>query len=588
VSVLAPAAGRRPAGLAEGRPRTRWLPPAWAITALLGAAYLIAAPPSADLAAASYRSDLFGRLGFTLWDNGWYGGHHLPAYSVFAPALGWLIGPRLVAVLSLIGATALFAALIADRFPLRATRIAGAWFAVGASVALLSCRVPFDLGLAAGLGALLLAKRPRAVPAIALAAACSLASPVAGAFLALAAIAWAIALPPARLAVWLALAALAPIALLALAFPEGGFQPFVGSAFYPALAGVLLIAALIPPDGPLGEAPAPRTPGGAGASPPGARSGGRPAGRRVQARAGARTVRVLRTGALLYAAALVGAYLIRTPVGGNVDRLGALIAGPVAACLLAGGSVGEWRVRALVLLAPLLLYWQCNAPVADFRSAIADPAVNASYYGPLLRELRALGVGYDARPARIEVVPTADHWEARFLAPHIPIARGWERQLDNERNALFYGAAREPDAARYAGWLRAQAISLVALPDAQLDYSGRAEGRLLRGPTPPYLREVWRSRHWRLFAVLAPGPLATPPSQLVRLGADSFTLWAPRAGRYTVRVHFTPYWSVARGRGCVARAAGDWTALDAPRAGRVDVVIAFSLERVFDHGRRCG
>ena len=67
--------------------------PAWTITAVLGLVYVIAAPPSADLAAASYRSELFGRVGFTLWDNGWYGGHHLPAYSVLAPALGWLIGP---------------------------------------------------------------------------------------------------------------------------------------------------------------------------------------------------------------------------------------------------------------------------------------------------------------------------------------------------------------------------------------------------------------------------------------------------------------------------------------------------------------
>src|SRR5207244_6094378 len=46
--------------------------PAWSITAVLGLAYLITAPPSADLAAASYRSDLFGRLGLTVWDNGWY------------------------------------------------------------------------------------------------------------------------------------------------------------------------------------------------------------------------------------------------------------------------------------------------------------------------------------------------------------------------------------------------------------------------------------------------------------------------------------------------------------------------------------
>ena len=83
------------------------------------------------------------------------------------------------------------------------------------------------------------------------------------------------------------------------------------------------------------------------------------------------------------------------------------------------------------MLAPFLLYWQANAAVADFAAAASDPAVNASYYAPLLGELRALNVGYSRLSwARIEVVPTRDHWEARFLAPTSMIARGWERQLD--------------------------------------------------------------------------------------------------------------------------------------------------------------
>ena len=55
-----------------------------------GLVYVLAAPPSADLAAAGYRSELFARAGFTIWDNGWYGGHHLPAYSLLAPAFGAL------------------------------------------------------------------------------------------------------------------------------------------------------------------------------------------------------------------------------------------------------------------------------------------------------------------------------------------------------------------------------------------------------------------------------------------------------------------------------------------------------------------
>jgi len=520
--------------------------PAWAITAGFALAYVIAAPPSPDLAAASYRSSLFSSAGFTLWDNSWYGGHHLLAYSVIAPALGALIGPQPLAALSMVAATALFAALIDGLFPARAVRIAAVWFALGASVSLLSSRVPFDLGLAVGLTALLLAQRKHMAGALAMSVLTSLASPVAGAFLALAFLAWALA-RAGRARVWraaLAVAALAPIALLMLAFPEGGTQPFVASAFYPDLAGVLVIGALVQP-----------------------------------------RQRTLRLGVALYALALIGSYAVPSAVGGNVDRLGALAAGPIAACALVCAS--RRRRLALAVLAPLLLYWQANAPVADFAAAASDPAVHASYYAPLLGELRTLGVGYGARPARIEVVATADHWEARWLAPHELLARGWERQLDVYRNHAFYDESAPLTAASYRGWLAANAISYVALPDAPSDYSARSEARLVRAGGLPYLREVWRSAHWRLFAVRNATPLAQAPAVLESATSDSLTLYAPRPGAYTVRVHFTPYWALTGGSGCVSRAPGDWTRISARETGELRVVIAFSLARVFEHGARC-
>ncbi len=534
------------------------LPPAWTLTAVLGLVYVLAAPPSSDLAAAAYRSDLFARAGFTLWDNSWYGGHHLPAYSMLAPALGALIGPQLLAALSMTIATALFAALIDGRFPARATRIAALWFALGAAISLLANRVPFDLGLALGLGSLLLVQRGRRGLALPLAVLSALASPVAGAFLALAFLAWAIGSGERAWPAALTLAALLPIGMLALMFPEGGTQPFASSAFYPALAGVLLMAVGFALDRSRRGAP--------------------------EESASRRT---LLAGALLYALALTASYLLPSAVGGNADRLGALVGAPIVALLLLGGRAIQRGGLLLLLLAPLLLYWQANAPVADFASAAADPAVHASYYAPLLGELRALGVGYSARPARIEVVPSVDHAEARFVAPEVMLARGWERQLDSDSNALFYDDSTPLTPARYRAWLSEQAVSYVALPDAPLDYSAASEARLLRVGGLRYLREVWHSPHWRLFAVLGARPLAQPPALLTQAGSDSFTLRAPRAGAFTARVHFTPYWALAAGQGCVARAPGNWTEVQAHAPGSFHVVIHFSLARVFSHGPRC-
>ncbi|MEA2208772.1 MAG: hypothetical protein QOF54_1249, partial [Solirubrobacteraceae bacterium] len=100
------------------------------------------------------------------------------------------------------------------------------------------------------------------------------------------------------------------------------------------------------------------------------------------------------------------------------------------------------------------------------------------------------------------------------------------------------------------------------------------------------LREVWRSRYWRLFAVRAPAALAAPGA-LVQVTTQSFTLRAPAPGRYTVRLRFTPYWSLARGSGCVSQAPGGWTELLARAPGTLHVVIDFSPARIFMRGARC-
>ena len=169
---------------------------ALALAVPLAAAYLVLEPPSGDLAAATYRGDLFARAGFTLWDNNWYGGHYLPGYSLLAPALGALIGERLLLALCAIAAAGLFGLLAQQAFGSAAARVAGGSFALGVCVGLLSGRVAYGLGITIGLLALLALTRGWTSAALGLAALTSLASPVAGAFLALAGLADALGAPP--------------------------------------------------------------------------------------------------------------------------------------------------------------------------------------------------------------------------------------------------------------------------------------------------------------------------------------------------------------------------------------------------------
>jgi hypothetical protein len=509
--------------------------PAWVIAALLAAAYLVLDPPSADLAAQEYRSDLFAAHGLLLWDNSWYAGHHMPGYSLLFPPLGALIGPRVAGALCAVGAAWLFERVAIERFGAGA-RIGALWFGVATAMNLVTGRLTFAMGVVVGLATVLAVLHGRDAPAAVLAVLTSLASPIAGLFLAMGAAAWWLADRAPR-AVILGAAALLPVVVLTAAFPEGGIEPFVASSFWPALAGIAAVFAALP-----------------------ARE------------------RTLRIACALYAAATVASFVLDTPMGGNVTRLGALAAGPVLAALL-------WRRnRALLaVLALPLLYWQWNAPVRDWVHANGDPALQREYYAPLLA---FLDTRTGAGAFRVEVPFTQNHWEARWVSPRFAMARGWERQLDVGRNTLFYAGPFTP--ATYRRWLDDNAVRFVAVPDAALDPSADAEARLVLSGSQPWLRPVWRGRHWRVFEVARATPVARGAGAVAtRLGVDDVALHMPRAGVVTLAVRFTPYWRLAGGRGCVERAPGDRTRLRLTHGGDVRLVTGFALARVFAHGPRC-
>src|SRR3954451_9210007 len=113
--------------------------PAVLLAAALAALYLLFDPPSADLAAHLYRADLVRHSGLVLWDNGWYGGHHLPGYSLLFPPLGALAGVQVIAALSIVAGTAAFLAL-ARRFAEIPAAWAAAAFAGGLTATAVSGR----------------------------------------------------------------------------------------------------------------------------------------------------------------------------------------------------------------------------------------------------------------------------------------------------------------------------------------------------------------------------------------------------------------------------------------------------------------
>src|SRR5207344_2128642 len=101
-------------------------------------------------------------------------------------------------------------------------------------------------------------------------------------------------------------------------------------------------------------------------------------------------------------------------------------------------------------------------------SRLDNNTQQASFWRPALGFLRT----HQQPGYRVEVVPTAEHWEADWIPKAgIPLARGWYQQIDEVDNALFYSSSL--DAQTYVAWLRQNAVRYVLVArSAPLDWHG--------------------------------------------------------------------------------------------------------------------
>jgi hypothetical protein len=529
-----------PLGSARTLVAERRLSLALPLACVLVGAWLVLAPRSPDLAAQTYRATLFEHFGFTLWDDNWYAGHHLPGYSLVFPWLALLVGMRLVGALAVLVSTFAFERIALNVYGPRA-RWGAACFALAAAGDVWIGRLTFALGVAFAALAVLALVRERPWLAGVLTAVCAATSPVAGLLLALAGATHV--LVTRRALAGLALVAPAFLVVLPLEalFPEGGWEPFAASSVTATLAVTLAFLYAVP-----------------------------------------REERLLRVGALVYLGVTVLS-IVPTPMGSNIARYAVLLAGPLALCALGrDGFRQPGRPLSVVVLAVAgIVVWTAWGPVRESTGVIGDPSTSAAYYAPLKRFL----VAHGGSLARVEVPFTHSHWEAALLAPQFSLARGWERQLDTKNDRIFF--KNHITSSAYRTWLQRDAVSYVALPDVRLDGSSDEEAALIRKGVP-YLHEVFSSAHWRVFAVLSPTPLASAPGALTGLDHDSFALRFTTPGTSVVRVHYTRYWTVTRGRACVKSAPDGWTAVSVSALGVVRVAARFSLGRALGLDGGCG
>src|SRR3954451_16990892 len=211
--------------------RPEWLP-AVALSSLLALAMLTWTPPVGDLAAQVFRTELFQRAGMAIWNGSWYGGHYTLTYSLLFPPLAALLGPQVVGMFAVIASSYLFDRLVRDRWGVEA-RWATLWFAAGVVTLLADGQLTFALGVAFGLAALRCLQLERTALTLLAAAACPLASPVAGAYLGGVVLLGALDLGrrPRPMGLGPGGVALLLTASPNVAFPEGGHFPCVSSSY---------------------------------------------------------------------------------------------------------------------------------------------------------------------------------------------------------------------------------------------------------------------------------------------------------------------------------------------------------------------
>jgi hypothetical protein len=248
-----------------------------------------------------------------------------------------------------------------------------------------------------------------------------------------------------------------------------------------------------------------------------------------------------------------------TPVGTTATRLPELFAAPIVMAVAAIPLVALIAATvSMVLLLPPVSMTEVEER--------GDPALSAKFYAPLLDQLTARRA---AGP--IEVVPTRRRGEAAFVAPVVPIAKGWSRQADIGRNDIFYDGNLNADT--YRRWLDDNAISYVALSQGPYDWSAPEEVALVRRGLP-YLHPVWSNQTWILYAVASPRPLISPPGQAIARDAVSLTASLPEPGEYVVRVRWSRYLTTSNG--CIRPTRDGWSMIvvDRPGTARIEGSLA--------------
>jgi hypothetical protein len=518
---------------------------------LVSTLIVAAVPAGGDAAAHLYRT-LLVHSGTFVWDNLWFSGQYpLASYSFLYYLLANAVGNLPLGVAAVIATAVLFAVLAVGEWG-RAARWPARIFAVLCGGQLFTGAYDYTVGFAMLLATLVALQRGRNRWAMVGTVATIAISPLA--FLFLCVVLAAIWIPrhrltwgAGRIAATLGVCATSELALQHV-FPSPGM-------YYPFGTWRLLVILAVSA---LGIAVA------------------------LQSRE--------RMGSLaslffVWALTSIAAAEVPSPVGHNVTR----ISTAVLPLMLLASTLAGFRPRWLVTLA---LAGATAIAVGPYLSMIPQrtsaTGSTAAYWEPAISFLHT----HSPPEFRVEVVPTANHWEAYYLPKGgIELARGWYRQLDIADNPALYQPTLT--AAAYRRWLRGVAVKYVVVTDLQPAAMGAPREAALVSSGRAGLRRVYASHAFTIYELRHATPILTgrSPAELTSVGHLAISGWNAQPGSYTLRIHYLPYWQSTSGA-CVVPAAGGMSRLVLRTAGRftlhIDVSIVTLADKVLDnHAGHC-
>ena len=274
----------------------------------------------------------------------------------------------------------------------------------------------------------------------------------------------------------------------------------------------------------------------------------------------------------VYLAAMIVSYLVPSAVGENVARM-RYAAIPLAVLIF---SLRRWRplIPGLAVIV-LAVSWNITPLAFNFANASADATTNASAWTGAIAYLKA-----NAGPnTRVESVDTTGHWGATYLADaNIPLARGWFRQDDFPQNEVLYSKLG-PRA--YLRWLHGLGVGYVVVAKAPLDYSSRAEARLIESGRAG-LQVVYADLTTEIYRVPNFVPIVTGPGKprVLALTAERVVVDVPRGGTYRIAVRYSPYWRTSDG--CLSKGKDGMLRLTTLHARVAHIGFILSADSAFD------